>query len=40
MLGGSTGSNKIDDSSMNQDSSSLPSDNNVSSGDLDDEVPF
>ena len=40
MLGGSTGSNKIDDGSMNQDSSSLPSDNNVSSGDLDDEVPF
>ena len=40
MLGGSTGSNKIDDGSMNQDSSSLPSDNNVSSSDLDDEVPF
>ena len=40
MLGNSNSSNKIDDSSMNQDSSSLPSDNNISSKDLDDEVPF
>ena len=40
MLGGSTGNNKIDDGNMNQDTSSLPSDNNVSSSDLDDEVPF
>jgi single-strand DNA-binding protein len=41
MLGaGSTSSSKIEDSSMNQDNSSLPSDNNISSNDLDDEVPF
>lgn len=41
MLGaGSSSSSKIEDSSMNQDSSSLPSDNNISSNDLDDEVPF
>ena len=40
MLGGAGSNNKIDDSNMNQDSSSLPSDNNVSSKDLDDEVPF
>ena len=40
MLGASNTSSKVDDSSMNQDSSSLPSDNNVSSNELDDEVPF
>jgi len=41
MLGaGSSSSNKIEDNSMNQDNSSLPSDNNISSNDLDDEVPF
>ena len=41
MLGaGSSSSSKIEDSSMNQDNSSLPSDNNISSNDLDDEVPF
>ena len=41
MLGaGSSSSIKIEDSSMNQDNSSLPSDNNISSNDLDDEVPF
>ena len=40
MLGASNTSSKVDDSSMNQDSSSLPSDNNVSSKELDDEVPF
>jgi single-strand DNA-binding protein len=41
MLGAvSSSSSKIEDSSMNQDNSSLPSDNNISSNDLDDEVPF
>ena len=40
MLGASNTSSKVEDSSMNQDSSSLPSDNNVSSKELDDEVPF
>jgi single-strand DNA-binding protein len=41
MLGaGSSSSSKIEDSSINQDNSSLPSDNNISSNDLDDEVPF
>ena len=41
MLGaGSSSSSKTEDSSMNQDNSSLPSDNNISSNDLDDEVPF
>ena len=41
MLGaGSSSSGKIEDNSMNQDNSSLPSDNNISSNDLDDEVPF
>tara|TARA_B100001057_G_scaffold161167_1_gene161763 strand:- start:149 stop:541 length:393 start_codon:yes stop_codon:yes gene_type:complete len=40
MLGASNASSKVDDGSMNQDSSSLPSDNNVSSNELDDEVPF
>ncbi|MEK9959168.1 MAG: single-stranded DNA-binding protein, partial [Pelagibacteraceae bacterium] len=43
MLGGGSGSgssNKIEDSNMNQDQSSLPSDNQISSNDLDDEVPF
>lgn len=40
MLGASNTSSKVEDSSMNQDSSSLPSDNNVSSNELDDEVPF
>jgi|TARA_A100001011_G_scaffold291785_1_gene303412 single-strand DNA-binding protein len=41
MLGaGSSSSSKIEDSSLNQDNSSLPSDNNISSNDLDDEVPF
>jgi single-strand DNA-binding protein len=40
MLGTSNTSSKVEDSSMNQDSSSLPNDNNVSSNELDDEVPF
>ena len=41
MLGaGSSSSSKIEDNSMDQDNSSLPSDNNISSNDLDDEVPF
>ena len=40
MLGASNASSKVEDSSMNQDSSSLPNDNNVSSNELDDEVPF
>ena len=43
MLGGGSGSgssNRVEDSSMNQDQSSLPSDNQISSNDLDDEVPF
>ena len=40
MLGSSNSGGKIEDNSMNQDSSSLPSDNNVSSNELDDEVPF
>ena len=40
MLGASNASSKVEDSNMNQDSSSLPSDNNVSSNELDDEVPF
>lgn len=41
MLGaGSSSSSKVEDNSMNQDNSSLPSDNNISSNDLDDEVPF
>ena len=41
MLGaGSSSSSKIEDNSMNQDNSSLPSDNNISSNDFDDEVPF
>ena len=40
MLGSSNSTGKIEDNSMNQDSSSLPSDNNVSSNELDDEVPF
>ena len=41
MLGaGSSSSSKIEDNSINQDNSSLPSDNNISSNDLDDEVPF
>ena len=40
MLGASNASSKVEDSSMNQDSSSLPSDNNVSSNELDDEVPY
>ena len=40
MLGSSNAGGKIEDNSMNQDSSSLPSDNNVSSNELDDEVPF
>ena len=40
MLGASNTSSKVEDSSMNQDSSSLPNDNNVSSNELDDEVPF
>ncbi|MEK9716942.1 MAG: single-stranded DNA-binding protein [Pelagibacteraceae bacterium] len=43
MLGGGSGSgssNRIEESSMNQDQSSLPSDNQISSNDLDDEVPF
>ena len=40
MLGSSNSGGKIEDNSMNQDSSSLPSDNNVSSNELDDEIPF
>ncbi len=43
MLGGGSGSgssNRVEESSMNQDQSSLPSDNQISSNDLDDEVPF
>ena len=40
MLGNSNSGGKVEDNSMNQDSSSLPSDNNVSSNELDDEVPF
>ena len=40
MLGSSNSGGKIEDNSMNQDSSSLQSDNNVSSNELDDEVPF
>jgi len=40
MLGSSSSGGRVDDNSMNQDSSSLPSDNNIPSGDLDDEVPF
>ncbi len=40
MLGSSSSGGRIDDNSMNQDSSSLPSDNNVSSNEMDDEVPF
>ena len=40
MLGSSNSGGKIEDNSMNQDASSLPSDNNVSSNELDDEVPF
>ena len=40
MLSSSNSGGKIEDNSMNQDSSSLPSDNNVSSNELDDEVPF
>ncbi len=40
MLGSSNSGGKIEDNSMNQDSSSLPSDNNVTSNELDDEVPF
>ncbi len=40
MLGSSGSGQRVDDSSMNQDSSSLPSDNNVPTNELDDEVPF
>ena len=40
MLGSSGGVSRSDDGAINQDSSSLPSDNNISSNDLDDEVPF
>ena len=40
MLGSSSSGGRIDDNNMNQDSSSLPSDNNVSSNEMDDEVPF
>jgi len=40
MLGSSSSGGRVDDNSMNQDSSSLPSDNNIPSSDLDDEVPF
>ena len=40
MLGSSGGVSRSDDGVINQDSSSLPSDNNISSNDLDDEVPF
>ena len=40
MLGNSGSGQRIDDGSMNQDDSSLPSDNNVPTNELDDEVPF
>ena len=40
MLGSSGGVSRSDDGAINQDSSSFPSDNNISSNDLDDEVPF
>ena len=40
MLGNSGSGQRIDDGSMNQDNSSLPSDNNVPTNELDDEVPF
>ncbi|MBL61722.1 MAG: single-stranded DNA-binding protein [Candidatus Pelagibacter sp.] len=40
MLGASGSKPSIDEGNMNQDTSSLPSDNNVSSKELDDEVPF
>jgi len=40
MLGSSSSGGRVDDNGMNQDSSSLPSDNNIPSSDLDDEVPF
>ena len=40
MLGSSSSGGRIDDNNMNQDSSSLPSDSNVSSNEMDDEVPF
>ena len=40
MLDSSGSGQRVDDSSMNQDSSSLPSDNNVPTNELDDEVPF
>ncbi len=40
MLGGSNSNNKVDDNSMNQDSSALPTENNATSSELDDEVPF
>ena len=40
MLGSSGGVSRSDDGTINKDSSSLPSDNNISSNDLDDEVPF
>ncbi len=40
MLGGSNSSGKIDDNNVNQDTSSLPSDDNVKINELDDEVPF
>jgi single-strand DNA-binding protein len=40
MLGSSSSGGRVDDNNMNQDSSSLPSDNNIPSSDLDDEVPF
>jgi len=40
MLGNSGSGQRIDDGSMNQDGSSLPSDNNVPTNELDDEVPF
>ena len=40
MLGASGSKPSIDEGNMNQDTSSLPSDNNVSSKELDAEVPF
>ena len=40
MLGASNSNNKVDDNSMNQDSSALPTENNATSSELDDEVPF
>tara|TARA_B100000575_G_scaffold248746_1_gene214804 strand:+ start:125 stop:583 length:459 start_codon:yes stop_codon:yes gene_type:complete len=40
MLGSSNSISKTDENNMNQDSSSLPSDNNVKLNELDDEVPF